>query len=99
MRSRRERALYVVPSPATPGLSAAERLALTLRRDATVSGRCACGATMPPVRVRRGELVHLAMLHEPDCPAADGPLLDALVDRLGTRLEFESLVVEIEVAA
>jgi hypothetical protein len=39
------------------------------------------------------------MAHESDCPAADGPHLDALVRRLGARLEYESVVIEIEVAA
>src|SRR5213079_1834287 len=98
MRGRRERALYVVPSPATPGLSAPERLALTLRRDATISGRCACGALLPRIRIRRGELVHAAMEHEADCPAAGGPRVEALVRRLGAELEHEAIIVELEIA-
>jgi hypothetical protein len=39
------------------------------------------------------------MRHEPDCPAADGPQLEALARRLGDALEYESIVVELEVAA
>lgn len=89
----------VVPSPTTPGLTAGERLALTLRRDATVSRRCVCGAAMSRARVRRGEIVHVAIAHEADCPAADGPHFNRLIRRLGDRLEWESVVVELEVAA
>jgi hypothetical protein len=99
MRSRRERGLCVVPSPNSPGLTTAERLALTLRRDATISGRCACGATMPRVRARRGEVVHAAMRHEPECPAADGPHIEALVRRLGNALQYDQVIIEFEVAA
>jgi hypothetical protein len=99
MRARRERVLYLVPSPATPGLSTSERLALTLRRDATVSGRCACGAVRPRIRVHRGEVMHFVMEHEADCPAADGPHLEALVRRLGQQLEHEAIIVEVELAA
>ena len=93
------RALYLVPSPTTPGLTAARRIALQLRRDATVSGVCVCGARFPRVRARRGGVAHLAMRHEHDCPAADGPHFDQLVRRLGDRLEWETVVVELEVAA
>jgi hypothetical protein len=93
------RALVIVPSPSQAGLSAAERLALTLRRDATVSGSCVCGAVAPRIRARRGETVHFAFQHEHDCPAADGPHLDALAARLGDELAFEMVVVQVEVAA
>ncbi len=95
------RALYLVPSPDTPGLTAAERLALTLRRDATVAGRCVCGATFPPIRVVRGEAVDATMEHENDCPAANGPVFDRMLERLGGRraLRWESVVVEREVAS
>lgn len=93
------RALYLVPSPTTPGLTAAEQVALRLRRDATVAGVCACGARFPRVRCRRGVVAKVAMIHEVDCPAADGPHFDQLVRRLGDRLEWETVVVEFEVAA
>jgi hypothetical protein len=60
-RRRKQRRLYLLPD-------AAERLALTVRNDASLTGRCACGA--------EGELVHLApriaelrFEHEHDCPA------------------------------
>ncbi|HEY8645035.1 MAG TPA: hypothetical protein VIL77_04070 [Gaiellaceae bacterium] len=96
--SRRVRALFLLPSPDQPGLSAAERLALTLRREATVSGRCVCGAVAPRVRARRGEVTHVAMVHESDCPAANS-CLQALAARLGDALTYEYVVVELEVAA
>jgi hypothetical protein len=68
--------------------------------DATITGCCACGATLPRIRVRRGKAVqHVAMEHEPDCPAADGPYLAALLRRLGERLEYAAIAVEVEVAA
>jgi hypothetical protein len=43
-------ALSVIPSLSLPGLTEAEQLALTLRRGATISGRCACG---DPYRLER----------------------------------------------
>jgi len=97
--TRRVRALVFVPSPSQAGLSAAERLALTLRRDATVSGHCICGAVAPRVRARRGETVHYAFHHERDCPAADGPHLQALASRLGDLIQYEYVVVDVDVAA
>ena len=93
--TRRVRTLVIVPSPSQAGLSAAERLALTLRRDATVSGRCVCGAVAPRIRARRGETVHYAFHHERDCPAADGPHFQALASRLGDALQYEYVVVEV----
>lgn len=36
-------ALFVIPSLSRPGPTEAERLALTLRGRATLSGRCTCG--------------------------------------------------------
>ena len=97
--ARRVRTLMVVPSPDSPGLTTAERLALTLRRDATVSGRCACGATLPRIRYRPGRVVHAAIEHEPDCPAADGPHLQQMAARLGGRLRYDHVLIELEVAA
>jgi hypothetical protein len=99
MRNRTVRALMLVPSPDQPGLTSAERLALSLRRDATVTGRCICGAVAPRVRARWGEVTHYSMLHESGCPAADGPHLRALARRLGSDLAYETVVVELEVAA
>jgi hypothetical protein len=64
-----------------------------------VTGRCVCGATAPRPRARRGEVTHYAMEHEHDCPAADGPHLQTLVERLGAELAYETVVVELEVAA
>lgn len=95
---RRVKTLFVLPSPDTPGLTVGEQLALTVRRDATLSGRCACGATRPAVKIRRGRARDVAMEHERDCPAVSATL-DVLVRRLGRALEYEAITVELEVAA
>ncbi len=89
----------LLPSPNQPGLTPAERLALTIRRDATVTGRCLCGAVAPCVRARRGEVTHYSMFHEADCPAADGPHLQALAARLGAAMEYETIIVDLPLAA
>jgi hypothetical protein len=96
---RTVRALVLVPSPDQPGLTDAERLALRLRAEATATGRCACGARWTPRQARRGEVVHVRMLHENDCPAADGPHLQRLAERLGESIVYESIVVGLKVAA
>jgi hypothetical protein len=94
-----ERALFVVPSPNQPGLTEAERFALRLRRDATVTGRCVCGAVRRPVRANRATLNHAAMVHENDCPAADGSHFQRLVERLGPGIAYELITADVEVAA
>jgi hypothetical protein len=99
LTARVVRVLFLLPSPTQPGLTDAERVALTLRRDATITRRCVCGATAALPRVRPGEVAHYWMAHEPDCPAADGPHLERLVRRLGANLKYEPIVVEMEVAA
>jgi hypothetical protein len=38
------------------------------------------------------------MEHANDCPAVDGVALERLAARLGGRLQFEAIAVEIEVA-
>jgi hypothetical protein len=93
------RALVLVPSPDQPGLTESERIALRLRAEATATGRCVCGARWKPTRVRRGAVVHVRMLHESDCPAADGPHLRRLAERLGHSITYDSIVVEFKVAA
>jgi hypothetical protein len=97
---RRLKTLFVVVDPEQPGLLPAERLALRLRRDATVSGVCACGAIRPLLRPGRvGGVVHAVVLHESDCPAADGPHLRRLAARLGPAIQYAFVEAEIEVAA
>lgn len=91
--------LFLVASPDTPGLTVAERLALTLRRDATISGRCACGAKRPTVRINPPELVQVELVHADDCPAADGPHLERLRNRLGDQLEWDTVLVQVKAAA
>jgi hypothetical protein len=88
----------IVPSPSQPGLSPAERLALTVRRDATMRGACACGARAEPAQVRGGGVAVMPLLHMDDCPAVS-PLLERLAGRLGDRGVYELVVAEIEVAA
>jgi hypothetical protein len=39
------------------------------------------------------------MLHEADCPAAAGPHLQRLAERLGETIVYDSIVVELKVAA
>ena len=51
------------------------------------------------VRANRATLNHAAMVHEEDCPAADGPHLLRLVERLGPDLAYELVTAEVEVAA
>jgi hypothetical protein len=91
------RVLHIIPDVSQPGLTEAERLALTVRNDASVSGACACGARSSPNRATRralkGELVVFPMVHRPDCPAIS-PVLEELVDRLGPDLRFRPLVRE-----
>jgi hypothetical protein len=105
MHRQKLRALVLVPSPDQPGLTEAERIALRLRAEATATGRCVCGAHWKPTRkIRRGAVVHVRMLHESDCPAADGPHLQRLAERLGDSILYDSIlydsiVVEFKVAA
>lgn len=93
------RTLFVLPDPDQAGLTPGERLALTLRRDASISGVCVCGATAKPIRYRKGQIMQLPFEHEHDCPAADGPHLERMVKRLGSALQYRAVIAEIEVAA
>jgi hypothetical protein len=95
---RTVRALVIVADPEQPGLSPAERLALRLRVAANVSGSCVCGARMAPVRIRAGELQVVPLEHHDCCPAIS-PIIDRVAARLGPRLLFRSVVVEMRVAA
>jgi hypothetical protein len=62
------------------------RLALGLRNDATLNGRCpACGARGPNraerrrlARKHRGEVVERTIWHAPDCPAGDDRLAELI---------------------
>lgn len=95
---RTVRALVIVADPDAAGLIPPERLALQLRREATITGRCACGAVAPPVRIRQGKVTHWPVEHEHDCPAASAAV-DRLAARLGDRVLYQTLVVDLEVAA
>lgn len=89
------RALVVIPDPEQPGLTPAEQLALRIRAAATISGRCACGATWTLPPDEQAGMAHVGMEHEPDCPAAS-PLLDTLAERMGDRLRLVTVAAEIE---
>lgn len=96
MTARRRRAVFVVPDPDTPGLTEAESLALRLRRDATISGSCVCGSVRPRIRLSK-RFTDFTMQHAEDCPAADGPTFDAIVER--DQLRWQTVVADVEVAA
>lgn len=91
-RRRRQRMLALVPA-ATSATGADVQLALRLRNEATLTGRCACGAVgetfevlddgslVPAAEIAPGGLYYTRFEHEHDCPAGDGPYLDAALDR------------------
>lgn len=97
-RERVVRAVYVLPSTTQPGLTEAERVALTVRNAATLTGRCACGATAPRPSAVAGQITHQLLVHEDACPAAS-PVLGRLAERLGPDLVYDLVPVEIEAAA
>lgn len=92
-RRRRKRALALVPS-ARRSASAKVELGLRLRSEATLTGRCACGAKREAFEVlSNGSLVPTAepnlapgtvtfirFEHEHDCPAAS-PELERAYER------------------
>ena len=87
-----ERVGFLVPR-VDPHLPEAIRLALARRRQATLTGRCACGNESLLV-FRPEPRVELA--HEADCVATDDALL-ALLRRHGLhaeRLEYELVIAE-----
>jgi hypothetical protein len=65
--TRWPRTLVLVPEPCE-GATAAERIALTVRNSATLTGRCACGAT-PDVEELAPGVYRAVFRHEDDCPA------------------------------
>lgn len=89
------RAIVVVPDPNQPGLTPAERLALQVRVDALLAGRCACGARGTIHATEHG-LAIAGFAHEPDCPAIS-PALERLAARLGERLAYLELRAELHV--
>jgi hypothetical protein len=92
-------AIFVIPALDQPTrLSKLERRALRVQRDATLSGRCACGAAMPSaVDAKAGDVQNWVMEHQPPCPAAGRTLAD-LAARLGPALTLELLPVELELS-
>jgi hypothetical protein len=66
--TRKPRALVLVPE-AREDATAAERLALTVRNAANLTGRCACGATPEDVQELAPGIYRAVFRHEDDCPA------------------------------
>jgi hypothetical protein len=65
---RRPRVLVLVRDP-REGATAAERIALTVRNEATLTGRCICGATPEDVQELGPGVYRAVFRHEDDCPA------------------------------
>ena len=75
-KRRQARTLALLPQPAA-GAGADVQLALRLRNEANLTGRCPCGATVEVVTIRDG--VHVGTFHhEHDCPASTPVLQQAL---------------------
>jgi hypothetical protein len=98
-RSRTFKTLGIIPDPLQPGLSAAEREAITVRNRATIELTCPrCGARAPKARIRRGEVKIVPIVHEVGCLAAS-PLIEEAAERLGSSLRYTTVVYELQVAA
>jgi hypothetical protein len=83
-RTGRPHALALLPAPAA-NATPAVRLGLRLRREASLTGACACGAVAtdfeittdgmkPAATIRPGGVYVRAVAHEPDCPAVSPEL-------------------------
>jgi hypothetical protein len=66
--THRPRMLVLVPE-LREGATAAERIALTVRNSATLTGRCICGATPEGVQELAPGVYRAVFRHEDDCPA------------------------------
>jgi hypothetical protein len=90
-----ERPATQVPGPAADrnasgsdalGRRAAERLALEIGNCASLTGRCARGATwQPSADVRSGDVILVPIEHEDDCPAISPPRSGRLGEPSGPR--------------
>jgi hypothetical protein len=60
--------LVLVQEP-RDGSTVAERVALGIRNSATLTGRCACGATPEDVQELAPGVFRAVFRHEDDCPA------------------------------
>ena len=75
---------YLVARP-IPGMDPELAAAITLRRDATVTGTCPhCGARRHGGPPRPGHRADAHYLHAEECPASDRHI-DELVERTGWR--------------
>jgi hypothetical protein len=74
--------LMDAPDPAWP---AELRAAYRLRRDASLFGRCACGAVSDGYAAAPG-LAHLGFVHEDGCPASDDAFKALLRGRVRSRV-------------
>jgi hypothetical protein len=66
------RIMHVLPA-VTADMPTALREALEVRRSATITGRCGCGAAMVIDRDANGDPAGF-MEHEADCPADDATI-------------------------
>lgn len=77
MARNRERVLVVLPQ-APNGSSDAAELGIRVRNEATLTGRCVCGAVADdPVKIEPG-VYRVAIAHEPGCPAVNPETLRAI---------------------
>jgi hypothetical protein len=60
---------FVLVSEPRDGATAAEQLALEIRNNASVTGRCICGATPEDVQELAPGIYRAVFRHENDCPA------------------------------
>jgi len=72
---------FLVARP-LPGMAPELADAIRLRRDATVTGVCACGGRRHGGSTRPGHASHAYLLHAEACPAHDRAI-DELVARTG----------------
>lgn len=65
-------------------LTLAERLALDLRAQVNRSGACVCGATWSAPEIGPGEVAHVHVWHEHDCPVVS-PAVRTAVAKVARR--------------
>ena len=65
----RDGAIFVLPK-LTEDMPTDLKDALAIRREATISGRCKCGAALS-IATAAGGFASAVMNHEQDCPASD----------------------------
>lgn len=78
--------LVIAPDSTDARLTTAERVALDVRSQAALTGRCPCGATMGiPADAMPGEVILVKVVHEDDCPAISAAAIRGLAKLAGGR--------------